>query len=110
MIKQSIPFSKKIGLVTEPIVAMKKTIKVNPGEKVYIDLVLSIEYNKEKAIYNLDKYKNRIIITGYVDDADLPNLYSGAKIFMYPSLYEGFGLPVLEAMKSGVPVITADNS
>ncbi len=67
-------------------------------------------YDYTKDGVNLDKYKNRIIITGYVDDADLPNLYSGAKIFMYPSLYEGFGLPVLEAMKSGVPVITADNS
>ena len=59
MIKQSIPFSKKIGLVTEPIVAMKKTIKINPGEKIYIDLILSIEYDKQKAIYNLEKYKNK---------------------------------------------------
>lgn len=58
----------------------------------------------------LEKYKDRIILTGYVDDKDLPALYSGASIFMYPSLYEGFGLPVLEAMQCGVPVITADNS
>ncbi len=58
----------------------------------------------------LEKYKDRIILTGYVDDEDLPALYSGASIFMYPSLYEGFGLPVLEAMQCGIPVITADNS
>lgn len=57
-----------------------------------------------------EKYKDRIILTGYVEDEDLPALYSGTSIFMYPSLYEGFGLPVLEAMKCGVPVITADNS
>lgn len=58
----------------------------------------------------LEKYKDRIILTGYVDDEDLPALYSGASIFMYPSLYEGFGLPLLEAMQCGIPVITADNS
>ena len=46
----------------------------------------------------------------YVDQATLLSLYSGAKLFCFPSLYEGFGLPVLEAMASGVPVISADNS
>jgi glycosyltransferase involved in cell wall biosynthesis len=44
-------------------------------------------------------------VTGYVPDADLPTLYRGATVFAYPSLYEGFGLPPLEAMASGVPVI-----
>lgn len=46
----------------------------------------------------------------YVDQTTLLSLYSGAKLFCFPSLYEGFGLPVLEAMSSGVPVISADNS
>lgn len=46
----------------------------------------------------------------YVTQADLPALYAGARLFAYPSLYEGFGLPVLEAMASGVPVITSDTS
>jgi glycosyltransferase involved in cell wall biosynthesis len=54
--------------------------------------------------------KNRIIFTGYIADADLPLLYTGASCFCYMSLYEGFGLPLLEAMKSGTPVITANNS
>lgn len=44
---------------------------------------------------------------GIVDKIDLPGLYSGAKIFIYPSFYEGFGLPVLEAFASGCPVITS---
>ena len=48
--------------------------------------------------------------TGYVPDADLPAIYSGASLFAWPSFYEGFGIPPLEAMACGVPVITSDNS
>jgi glycosyltransferase involved in cell wall biosynthesis len=45
---------------------------------------------------------------GYVEDADLPALYAGASCFAYPSLYEGFGLPILEAMACGTPVLTSN--
>jgi glycosyltransferase involved in cell wall biosynthesis len=48
----------------------------------------------------------RVLFPGYVDDADLPALYSAAAVFVYPSLYEGFGLPPLEAMACGAPVIS----
>lgn len=61
-------------------------------------------------IKDLENYQDKIVQTGYVDDDELPVLYSGATAFMYPSLYEGFGLPVLEAMQCGTPVICADNS
>lgn len=54
--------------------------------------------------------KDRIIVTGYVDDHDLAAIYSGAHAFVYPSFYEGFGLPPLEAMQCGVPVITSNTS
>jgi glycosyltransferase involved in cell wall biosynthesis len=51
-----------------------------------------------------------IVLTGYVQDADLPVIYSAATAFVWPSLYEGFGLPPLEAMACGTPVVCADAS
>jgi glycosyltransferase involved in cell wall biosynthesis len=51
--------------------------------------------------------RDNVIFTGYVPQAMLPDLYRGATLFVYPSLYEGFGLPVLEAMASGVAVVTS---
>jgi glycosyltransferase involved in cell wall biosynthesis len=53
---------------------------------------------------------DRIIVTGYVADEDLAALYSNALVFVYSSFYEGFGLPPLEAMQCGVPVITSNTS
>lgn len=54
--------------------------------------------------------RDRILVTGYADLQDLPALYSLAELFVYPSVYEGFGLPVLEAMACGTPVITSSVS
>ena len=51
-----------------------------------------------------------IILTGYVPEGDLPALYSGALCFIYPSYFEGFGLPPLEAMQCGVPVIVGNRT
>jgi glycosyltransferase involved in cell wall biosynthesis len=53
---------------------------------------------------------SKIHLTGYIPNEDLPAIYSQAKIFLYPSLRESFGLPILEAMACGCPVITSDTS
>jgi Glycosyltransferase len=51
-----------------------------------------------------------VILTGYVPESDLPALYSGATCFVYPSIFEGFGLPPLEAMQCGTPVIIGNRT
>jgi len=53
---------------------------------------------------------DRVRFTGFVPDEDLPPLYSAAKVFVYPSFFEGFGLPPLEAMQCGTPVITGNRT
>jgi glycosyltransferase involved in cell wall biosynthesis len=55
-------------------------------------------------------YARDLIFTGYVPDADLAALYNAAELFVYPSIFEGFGLPPLEAMACGTPVVTSNTS
>lgn len=63
----------------------------------------------EEIIERLD-IGDKILLTGPLTDKDLPALYNGAELFIFPSLYEGFGLPVLEAMACGTPVLTSNLS
>jgi glycosyltransferase involved in cell wall biosynthesis len=56
------------------------------------------------------KLEDWVHFTGFVAEADLPALYNGAELFVFPSLYEGFGLPPLEAMACGTPVVTSNTS
>ena len=59
---------------------------------------------------NLGDLPSDVHLTGYVPDKDLPGLYCGASLFIYPSTYEGFGLPVLEAMSCGTPVAASSTT
>lgn len=54
--------------------------------------------------------EGQVKITGFVPDADLRVLYQACRVFFFPSFYEGLGLPIVEAMRYGAPVVTADNS
>ncbi|WP_374442524.1 glycosyltransferase family 4 protein [Epilithonimonas sp.] len=56
----------------------------------------------------IEKCSDSVKTLGYVDELDLPSIYAGAKLFVFPSLYEGFGIPVREALLCGTPVITTD--
>ena len=68
----------------------------------------NLEFLLEKL--ELQKYRKDIQLTGYIYNSDLPLIYAGAKVFLYPSLRESFGIPVLESMACGTPVITSNTS
>lgn len=76
-------------------------------------IIVGVRGWKEKGLLSELKLllkENKAYLLGYVPANDLPFLYSGAKAFVFPSLYEGFGLPPLEAMACGTPVITSNTS
>lgn len=88
---------------------IKAFLQVHQNQFHNLDLVIAGKYGWGTDERQLDpQLKNKILLLGYVDQADLPALYAGAKAFVYPSLYEGFGLPVLESMTVGTPVVTSN--
>ena len=74
------------------------------------ELVLAGGGGRQFTGTGIDRLPDRVRLTGYVDDADLPALYSGALAFVYPSICEGFGLPPLEAMACGAAVVASNSS
>jgi glycosyltransferase involved in cell wall biosynthesis len=81
--------------------------KFNPH---LVPLVIDIkkEIKEVRKIYKIPE--NKLKELGFVDQADLPAIYQGARTFCFPSLYEGFGLPILEAFNCECPVVTSRNS
>jgi glycosyltransferase involved in cell wall biosynthesis len=88
-----------------------KFIKKHNIDNLYFYLGGAIfnELVKEQ-INNLNEYRDRIVHLGYIDNEDVNILYSNSLFFTYISQYEGFGMPPLEAMQAGTPVITSNNS
>jgi len=90
-----------------------KLIKTEKIDDLSLVLVGSKGWNYDRIFNeyeNAEEFKDRIIFTGRVPDEDLASLYSNAHSFYYMSLYEGFGLPPLEAMQCGVPTVTSNTS
>lgn len=102
---------KNINSIIEAFAQLRKEA---PQEIQSIKLVLAGKKGwLYKEIFNRIeelKLQEDVIFTDYVEEKDKPLIYQLAKLFIFPSLYEGFGIPVLEAMAARVPVITANNS
>ncbi len=82
----------------------------NNLEEGALQLAIAGKFGWGKEISVAKDKKEKIKLLGYVPDEDLPALYSGAEVFVYPSLYEGFGMPIVEAQACGCPVITSNVS
>lgn len=88
---------------------MCRVLKTTPAHLVVADLsAASLRGMVSQPIWA--KVEEFVVTPGYIDNRDLPQIYSAAKIFLYPSLRESFGIPLLEAMACGAPVISSDTS
>jgi len=89
--------------------------RINPSHiKTYPLIIVGNMTQDEIAAHNrmaMDAgVRGRVICTGFVPDEDLVALYNAGSLFVFPSLYEGFGLPIMESMACGTPVVTSDCS
>ncbi len=80
----------------------------NPAYLVIADL--KEEFISHFDLWKDERFRSHIHLLGYVSNLDLPSIYSMADIFLYPSLRESFGIPILESMACGVPIITSNTS
>jgi len=109
-----------LNLEKEGFILMVSSLDPRKNMKRAIEAFLKVDTNyklviigdKMKSFSNpdLEKFANeeRIVFTGYISDDELIDYYNRAKIFLYPSLFEGFGIPPMEAQKCGCPAIVAD--
>ncbi len=84
--------------------------KVKTGRKLVLAGREDPRYRGAQEVVERLGLQERVVFLGEVPEEELPALYNGAMLFIFPSLYEGFGLPVLEAMACGVPVVCSNSS
>ena len=90
--------------------AFEKIKKNNPELKLVLAGEKAWMWDKIMNKIGSSKYKADVIVTGTISFNDIISLYRNASVFVFPSLYEGFGIPILEAFASEVPVISSNNS
>ncbi len=96
--------------ISSLIMSFYKLKKKNLANKLVIVGSKGWKYSDIFTLAKKLKLSNDIIFTDYIPEDNLPAFYNGADLFVYPSLYEGFGFPPLEAMACGCPVITSNTS
>jgi len=85
--------------------AFKEIHKNMPGMMLVLTGAWETGYNSIMGMIKENDLQNNVIMLGWLPFEDIPAIYRGATLFVYPTLHEGFGLPILEAMASGVPVV-----
>ena len=116
MVKKKYNLSKKFILFTGTISPRKNLVRlINAFNKIsegipHELIITGSKTWKDKEVTSLIENNKKVRRIGLVDDEDMPALYNLADIYIYPSLYEGFGLPILEAQACGCPVITSNTS
>ncbi len=101
---------KNIIKLVQAFEYLKKNKKIEEKYKLVIAGQLGWQYKEIVEYIKKSKFKNCIVLTNFVDQKDKAYFYQLATTFVYPSIFEGFGIPVLEAMANGTPVITSNNS
>lgn len=103
-----------VGAISErrnlPRLLEAYSILVREGEKRHLVVIGKQHHGRDQRAELVEKFglQGRVTFLGYMTATDLPTIYSAADLFVFPSLYEGFGIPPLEAMASGVPVACSD--
>ena len=116
--KITFPFLLYIGQIQHPnknlVGLLHAFARIKPSfDKPYKLVFVGKEHLSSEIVYKTAGELNLtkdVVFTGYVPTEDLPFFYNAAEVFVYPSLYEGFGIPVVEAMACGCPVITSNRS
>ena len=103
-------FHKNIPRIFLAFKEYLKVAKIRDLNLVVVCKLIKAEEDDWKKVLKGMGIESRVTLTNFVPDEDLPYFYSGAKLLLFPSLYEGLGLPVLEAFASGCPVITSNVS
>ncbi|MCL4472675.1 MAG: glycosyltransferase family 4 protein [Actinobacteria bacterium] len=93
---------KAYGMLPEEVTSVHKLVLVGAGNRIFADPALTHELSKLPP--------GSVITPGYIPEEDLPAVYRMSTALVFPSLYEGFGLPVIEAMAASTPVITSSRS